>query len=182
VGLRYTLPNGLNFGVSAFKIDSKMAEEFPANSGTYVHLESETTGFEFELSGSLTEKWFISAGYTNLDAENVNGDRLRESPENMFSIWNKYLISDRLALNMGIIYQDESLMRQPKSDGTTYNQKLPDYTRLDVGATYALTDNTRLQVNIENLTDEVYFPNSHSTHQASVGAPVNATFGITSSF
>ena len=182
VGLRYTLPNGLNFGVSAFKIDSKMAEEFPANSGTYVHLESETTGFEFELSGSLTEKWFISAGYTNLDAENVNGDRLRESPENMFSIWNKYLISDRLALNMGIIYQDESLMRQPKSDGTTYNQKLPDYTRLDVGATYVLTDNTRLQVNIENITDELYFPNSHSTHQASVGAPVNATFGITSSF
>ena len=182
MGLRYTLPNGLNFGVSAFKIDSKMAEEFPANSGTYVHLESETTGFEFELSGSLTEKWFISAGYTNLDAENVNGDRLRESPENMFSIWNNYLISDRLALNMGIIYQDESLMRQPKSDGTTYNQKLPDYTRVDVGATYALTDNTRLQVNIENLTDEVYFPNSHSTHQASVGAPVNATFGITSSF
>jgi catecholate siderophore receptor len=130
----------------------------------------------------LTEKWFISAGYTNLDAENVNGDRLRESPENMFSIWNNYLISDRLALNMGIIYQDESLMRQPKSDGTNYNQKLPDYTRVDVGATYALTDNTRLQVNIENITDELYFPNSHSTHQASVGAPVNATFGITSSF
>ncbi len=182
VGLRYTLPNGLNFGVSAFKIDSKMAEEFPASSGTYVHLQSETTGFELELSGSLTEKWFISAGYTYLDAENVNGDRLRESPENMFSIWNNYLISDRLALNMGIIYQDESLMKQPKSDGTTYNQKLPDYTRLDVGATYALTNNTRLQVNIENLTDELYFPNSHSTHQASVGAPVNATFGITSSF
>ena len=182
LGLRYTLPNGLNFSVSAFKVDSKMAEEFPANSGTYVHLEAETRGLELEFSGSLTEKWFLSAGYTSLDAENVNGDRLRESPENMFSIWNNYIVSDRLALNMGIIYQDESLMRQPKSDGTTYNQKLPDYTRLDVGASYTLTDNTHLQVNIENLTDEIYFPNSHSTHQATVGAPVHATFSITSSF
>tara|TARA_Y100000589_G_scaffold108988_2_gene103592 strand:- start:3 stop:2198 length:2196 start_codon:yes stop_codon:yes gene_type:complete len=182
VGLRYTLPNGLNFGVSAFKVDSKMAEEFPANSGSYVHLEAETSGFELELSGSLTDRWFLSAGYTSLDAENVNGDRLRESPENMFSIWNNYLVSDRLALNLGIIYQGESLIRQPKSDGTTYREKLPDYTRVDVGASYGLTENTRVQVNVENLTDELYFPHSHSTHQASVGAPINATFSITSRF
>ena len=98
-------------------------------------------------------------------------------PNNIFgSIWNNYLLSDRLAVNLGVIYQGESQI------GSSTTPVLPDYTRVDVGATYALTDNTRLQVNIENLTDEVYFPNSHSTHQASVGAPVNATFGITSSF
>jgi len=39
-----------------------------------------------------------------------------------------------------------------------------------------------VQVNIENLTDELYFPNSHARHEASVGAPLNARFAITGRF
>jgi catecholate siderophore receptor len=39
-----------------------------------------------------------------------------------------------------------------------------------------------MQVNIENLTDTDYFPSSHSTHQATVGAPLNARFAITKDF
>ena len=34
----------------------------------------------------------------------------------------------------------------------------------------------------ENITDEVYFPHSHSTHQASVGEEVNARLSITRRF
>ena len=79
-------------------------------------------------------------------------------------------------VNLGIIYQDESLSK------TGNVATLPDYTRVDVGASYILSENTSVQMNIENLTDELYFPHSHSVHQASVGAPINATFGITSSF
>jgi catecholate siderophore receptor len=139
-------------------------------------VQSETSGFELQAIGSLTDKWFVSAGYTSLDASNTDGERLRESPENAFSIFNNFLVSDRLAVNLGVIYYDMSLV---KDGSTTY---LPDYTRIDAGASYLLTDNTTVQLNIENLTDELYFPTSHSTHQATVGAPINATFGITSSF
>ena len=87
-----------------------------------------------------------------------------------------YSVNDKLALNLGIIHQDESVIKNGSS------AVLPEYTRIDVGATYLLSENTRFQVNVENLTDELYFPHSHSTHQASVGAPIHATFGITSSF
>ena len=137
---------------------------------------SEISGFEVQLSGNLTSRWFISAGYTNLDAHASDGDRLKETPEDVFSIWNNFTVSDRLALNLGIINQGESYI---KEGGT---QKLPEYTRVDAGASYALSENTSIQLNIENLTDELYFPHAHGDHQASVGAPINAMLSITSKF
>ena len=124
----------------------------------------------------MSDKWFISAGFTELDAESSTGTRLREAPETMFSIWNNYVITDNLAVNLGIIHQGESQI------GSSSLPILPDYTRVDAGATLAITENTTLGLNIENLTDELYFPHSHSTHQASVGAPINAMLSITSSF
>ena len=174
-GVKYDLPNGLSFSAAFFNVEANKPQTND-NGATFYKEKSDVSGFELQILGALTDKWYLSAGYTSLDAESSTGDRLREAPEDMFSIWNNYLLSDRLAVNLGVIYQGESQI------GSSATPILPDYTRVDVGATYALTDNTRFQVNIENLTDELYFPNSHSTHQASIGAPVNATFGITGSF
>ena len=173
-GIRYDLPVGLSLSAAYFEVEK--------NAPTYVDAltttmsTSEISGFEVQLSGNLTSRWFISAGYTNLDAHASDGDRLRETPENVFSIWNNFTVSDRLALNLGIINQGESYI---KEGGT---QKLPDYTRVDAGASYALSENTSIQLNIENLTDELYFPHAHGDHQASVGAPINAMLSVTSKF
>ena len=110
-------------------------------------VKSESKGFEIEVFGSLTDKWFASAGYTDLDAKDHLGRRVREAPENMFSIWNNYpkKITDRLRVNLGIIYQDESLSK------TGNVATLPDYPCVDVGASYILSENTGVQMNIENL-------------------------------
>jgi DNA-binding transcriptional LysR family regulator len=59
---------------------------------------------------------------------------------------------------------------------------LPEYTRVDFGMDYKITDDLSVQLNIENLTDELYFPHSHSTHQASVGEPFNARISIRKTF
>ena len=173
-GFKYELPMGVSLSATYFEVEANKPSL--NGDGTSSMVQSETSGFELQAIGSLTDKWFVSAGYTSLDASNTDGERLRESPENAFSIFNNFLVSDRLAVNLGVIYYDMSLV---KDGSTTY---LPDYTRIDAGASYLLTDNTTVQLNIENLTDELYFPTSHSTHQATVGAPINATFGITSSF
>ena len=50
---------------------------------------------------------------------------------------------------------------------------LPSYTRFDASANYALSDDMSLGIHLENLTDELYFPHAHSTHQASVGSPLS---------
>ena len=174
-GVRYDLPIGLSFSAAYFEVEANKPE-YDTVTMTSSMVKSDISGFELQLIGSLTDQWFLSAGYTNLDAKANDGDPLREAPENMFSIWNNYTVSDRLALNLGVIYQDETVIK------TGSSAILPEYTRVDVGANYALTENTIVGLNIENLTDELYFPHSHSTHQASVGAPINAMLSITSRF
>ena len=173
-GLRYDLPVGLSLSAAYFEVEKNAPTYVDAMTTTMS--TSEISGFEVQLSGNLTSRWFISAGYTNLDAHASDGDRLKETPEDVFSIWNNFTVSDRLALNLGIINQGESYI---KEGGT---QKLPEYTRVDAGASYALSENTSIQLNIENLTDELYFPHAHGDHQASVGAPINAMLSITSKF
>lgn len=144
-------------------------------------IDSEITGFEAQIQGQLTDVWFVSAGYSNLDGEQVSrtgptGLRPRELPENMFSIWNNFKASDKLGLGIGLTYQDESFINNSNS------ASLPSYTRIDAAAYYDVSETLRVQLNIENLADQRYYPNSHSTHQATVGAPLNARLTVTGRF
>ena len=70
-------------------------------------------------------------------------------------------------------HQDDQNIKNDK-DG------LSGYTRWDAAGYYTLSDDLEIRVNIENWTDEIYFPYSHSTHQASVGKDINARLSITS--
>jgi len=140
-------------------------------------IKTAVNGFEAQLQGRVMDDWFVTAGYSYLDGEQADGDlRPRELPENTFSLWNNVQVSDAFGLGLGITYQDESFI----NNGNTAT--LPAYTRIDAAAFYDVSDKLRLQVNIENLTDELYFPNAHATHQATVGAPLNAKFTLSGRF
>jgi catecholate siderophore receptor len=192
-GINVNLTNNISLNASVFQLTAVKPDWINANET--IMRESEVNGFELQVYGSLIDNLYTTASYTSLDAETVlvntiggvvtpNTQPSQEAPENMFSIWNNYLVNDRFSINLGVIYQDSSIIDHDDGKPLYANPKafLPDYTRVDAGAAYALTDNTRLQVRVENLFDEVYFPNAHDTHQATVGAPVNAMFTITSSF
>ena len=174
-GIKWDLNSGLSFTASVFEVEASSPATNDGGETSFIE-DSETTGFELQVQGWLSEKWFITAGYASLDAQDKSGSRLRESPESMFSIWNNYVVNDRTGVSLGIVNQGDSLIK------TGSTAELPSYTRLDAGVYYNLTDNTRIQLNVENLTDELYFPHSHSTHQASVGASRNALLSISSSF
>jgi catecholate siderophore receptor len=62
------------------------------------------------------------------------------------------------------MHQGESAVKDNNPD-----LLLPAYTRVDAAVYYSIADDLKLQLNIENLSDEVYFPHSHSTHQVAVG-------------
>ncbi|WP_300530288.1 TonB-dependent siderophore receptor [Maricaulis sp.] len=172
-GLKWDLASNLSFTGSIFEIEQRSPQVADNDPATLDVIESEITGFELQLQGQLTEAWFISAGYSYLDGEQVNrtgntGLRPRELPENTLSLWNVYQVSDALGRGLGLTYQDETFINNSNT------AILPAYTRVDAAAFYDMSERFRLQLNIENLTDELYFPNAHSTHQASVGAPLNA--------
>ena len=178
VGVKWDFGDGLSLTASVFEIEQSSPQVADNDPSTLDVVDSTIDGFEAQLKGLVTDTWFISAGYSYLDGEQVNrsgatGLRPRELPENMFSLWNSIQVTDKLGLGFGLTYQDESFINNSNS------AVLPSYVRVDAAAYYDVSENLRVQVNIENLTDELYFPNSHSTHQATVGAPLNARLTIT---
>ena len=176
-GIKWDFNPGLSLTAAVFEIEQSSPQVADDNPETLDVIDSEISGFEAQLKGRLTERWFISAGYSYLDGEQVDrqGDadlRPRELPENTFSIWNNFEITDRIGVGLGLTYQDESFINNSNT------AVLPSYTRVDAAAYYEVSNRLSLQLNVENLTDELYFPNSHSTHQATVGAPLNARLTV----
>ena len=174
-GIKWDFSKGISLTTSIFEIQQDIIDDDDGEGGS-ITVESEITGFEAQLQGQLTDKWYIIAGYSYLDGELADGNRPRELPENMFSVWNTYQLTEQLGLGLGLIYQDESFIAEDNE------KRLPSYVRLDAAAYYFISENVRLQLNIENLTDELYFPNSHADHQATVGAPINARFSVSGRF
>ena len=180
-GLKWDLTGGVSLTAAVFEIEQRSPQVADNDPSTLEVIESETQGFEVQVQGEVSDRWFISAGYSYLDGEIVNrtgptGNRPRELPENMASLWNTYRLTDRFGIGLGVTYQDESFI----DNGNT--AILPAYTRVDAAAFYDVSDAVRVQLNIENATDELYFPNAHATHQATVGAPLNAKLTISGRF
>ena len=179
--MKWDFADRLSLTAAVFEIEQSSPQPNDNDPATLDVIDSTIQGFELQLQGEVTPGWTVSAGYSFLDGEQVSrtgptGLRPRELPENMFSIWNNIEVTPRFGIGLGLTHQDESFI----NNGNT--AVLPAYTRVDAAAFYEISDNLRVQVNIENLTDTLYFPNSHSTHEASVGAPINARFAITGRF
>ena len=176
LGLKWNFASGLSATAAIFDLEQSSPQVSDNQDGTLDVIETSVSGVELQLRGQLTDWWHISAGYTYLDGEQANGLRPRELPENSFSLWNNLKVTERLGFGAGLTYQDDSLA----DNGNTVT--LPSYVRFDLGAYYDVSDALRLQVNVENLFDEEYFPNAHTANNITVGAPLNARFTISGQF
>ena len=174
-GIKWDVANDQSVTLAIFKIDQDIVTDDGAG-GSLIN-EAEIEGFEAQYLSRITDQWTLSAGYTYLTGETTSGARPAELPKSSFSIWNNYQLTEKLGLGLGAIYQGESTPKGGASKGT-----VPSFSRVDAAAYYQLSDNLRLQLNIENLLDEEYYPHSYSSHQFTVGAPLNATISIKGTF
>ena len=143
---------------------------------------SEVTGFEAQLSGAIMERWLLIAGYSYLDGEitapgdSNDGNRNQETPEHMFSLWSHYQVTEKFGVGLGLTYQDKYYIAADN------NAIVPDYIRVDAGLYYNVNDSVSVQVNIENLFDADYYPDSHNNNNITTGEPLNARFSMRASF
>lgn len=189
-GLKWDFVKGLSFTAAYFQNDQTGAARDDVNSEEFEIRGLEVKGFELQLEGHVTDALYLKAGYANLSGETDQGRELpRELPENTFSVWANYQVTEKFGLGLGATHQDGAFISDfdlavagNAPDDRATHPTLPSFTRFDAAAYYDVSDDLRLQVNIENLTDTLYFPTSHSTHQASVGAPLNARFTVSGRF
>ena len=177
IGVKWDIRPGLSFTASYFDSEQTIATRDSDTGENSEIVGLQVDGIELELKGQVTEKLSLAIGYSDLDGETAKGGEPREIPEYTASLWATYEVNDRFGIGFGITAQGESNIKNDKP-----GLILPDYTRVDFAAYYDLADDLSIQLNVENVTDELYFPHSHSTHQASVGEPLNARISLRKTF
>lgn len=177
LGLKWDIRPDLAFTAAVFELERESYTSVdPDDPDQLIVVEgSNTSGVEFQLTGQLTERLSLTTGYSHLDGEIVrvdnsgnSGNVTRQTPDNMFSIWGRYQINDRLGLGIGATYQDEFYVQEDNS------AEVPGFTRIDAAVFYRVSDRMRLQLNVENIADETYFPDAHNNSNITTGEPVNA--------
>lgn len=181
----------LSLTAAVFRTEKKNARIL-VNSNTYENAgESRVDGLELSASGKLTEQWQVFAGYSYLKSELVDpgkngnrqgvvtagsnkGNEMPNTPKHSFSLWTTYDITSKLTVGGGAFYVDD-VYGDPAN--TVY---VPSYTRYDAMASYKLTKNVDLQLNVQNLTDKTYYDKAYGAHFANQAAGRTAL--LTTSF
>lgn len=185
VGVKWDIRSNLSLTFSAFELERESYTSVdPQDASQVILIEgSETTGWELQLSGNLTDDWIITAGYADLDGEvkradgsGNDGNKTRQTPDSMYSVWTSYQFNEEWKFGIGANYQDSFFVREDNS------VEVPDYFRVDAAVYFQPSDALSLQMNIENLFDEEYYPDAHSNDNISTGAPLNARFSVNYSF
>ena len=176
IGVNWDITPDLSLRASYFDSEQTIATRDESGEGSEI-VGLQVDGIELEIKGQVSEQLYVSFGYSDMDGETSSGGEPREIPENTMSLWTTYQVNDKFGYGLGVTRQGESNISNNKP-----GLVLPDYTRVDFAAFYDVSDDLTIRLNVENITDEVYFPHSHSTHQASVGEEVNARLSITRRF
>ena len=172
VGTKWDLlDKQLSVTAAVFKIQKNNARVSIDANTQAVAGKQEVEGFELGIAGNLTKKWTVFGGYSHMNSKLVdngsysgaaanNGNQFPNTPEDSFSLWNTYEIMPKLTLGAGVYYVSRVF-------GNTANTLyVPSYVRYDAMATYAVNKNVTLQLNVQNLTDKIYYDQAFTTHYA----------------
>ncbi|MEM1111058.1 MAG: TonB-dependent siderophore receptor [Pseudomonadota bacterium] len=117
-------------------------------------------GFEAEISGTVSEKIQLLAGYAYTDTE-VTRSFTSElegvasspaTPEHSVKFWGKYDFNPQWSAGLGFEYSSGAFTAvgsDPLEQG--------DWTTFSLMAAYQLNDSTRFVANAKNITDEEYY-------------------------
>ncbi|MFC7292644.1 TonB-dependent receptor [Hirschia litorea] len=160
---------------SIFKTEKDNAKETDPISGdiTASGLKQSVEGIEIGLSGQATDALNISANYTYLNStideyvnrsglidSSVTGNKTQYVPENAANVFVTYNLLNGplkgLQIGGSVNYQSEVFLN------TSNTQKLDGRTTMDSFIAYDF-GNYRAALNINNLTDEDYFSQIHSS-------------------
>lgn len=179
IGVKWDLTSGLSLTTALFRLDRDDQAILLDNQGNSTLSGSRTEGVEFQLVGKLTESWQINAGYSYLNGQQRNATtiggqdlRLFQVPEHMVSLWTKYDFTEQFAGGIGVTHQASQFATNDNS------VRIPAFTRVDAALYYDLSEKVQVQLNVENLFDETYFPSVHNNDNISTGEPLNARLTV----
>lgn len=127
-------------------------------------------GVEFGAQGKLTERWSIYGGLVMMETEVTDssnpryiGRRLANIPNTQFNLLSKYQLTDKLTIGGQAVYSSEVFcgLFAAGQVGTAAQpdafNRLPEHWRFDLLSEYKFDDNFSAQLNVINITNELYY-------------------------
>jgi len=174
IGAKWDVLSTLSVATAVYRLDrTNTTAPDPNDPGRTVQTGSQRTdGVELTVAGAVTPDWEVIGGYGHQEATVTSrtaaadvGAVVPLVPRNTVSLWNRYRVLPRVALGLGVIYQDA--MFAAVDDAVT----LPGFTRFDAAAYVTVNPRVTLQANVENLFDETYFATAHNNSNITPGSP-----------
>lgn len=182
-GVKWDISDSLSVATALYQLDrTNVAVTDPANPTLSILVDGQqVNGVEFEVNGQLSAHWDFVAGYAFQDSEILapaaqKGKQLSQVPEHSFSLWNRYQISDQWGAGLGLISQSAAFVAVDNL------VTLPGFTRVDAAVFYTPLPQLRLQLNLENLTDNTYYASAHSNNNITPASPRAARVGVSYKF
>ena len=129
----------------------------PTSSGAF-----RVRGVEFGAQGKVTERWSVYGGLVVMETEVTKsstptfvGRELANIPKIQFNLLSKYQLTDSLSVGGQAIYASEV------SGGlfavANEGNQIPAHWRFDLLSEYKFSDNFSAQLNVINITNELYY-------------------------
>ena len=199
LGAKWNINARLSLTASVFRNERtnfRVASGDPTAPEQQLDGQARVDGVAVGASGRTTKRWTVFANYTYLDSEilqNISniaigggaldfqaGDPLPNTPKHSFGLWTTYALPFHVTLGYGAIYQGRyTFNRVSITSGLLYT---PSYWLQRAMASYQINENVILQLNIDNLTDEVYYErirNNATSGWATPGAGRSAVLSLT---
>lgn len=185
VGLKWEVVRYLSLTTAVYRLNRTNTRSTDPNDPTRIVQtgSQRTNGFEIGVNGSITRAWKIAGGYAYQDAFVTSattaartGAQVAQAPHRTFSLWNNYQILPRLSAGVGILNRSDMFAA---IDNTV---TLPGYTRADAAVFFSVTERVRLQANVENLLNKMYYVNADGNNNISPGFPRAVRVGVIARF
>jgi catecholate siderophore receptor len=160
--------------------------------------KARVNGATLGASGRITEAWQIFANYTFLDTRVIRnqdrdstafdplaGNPLTQTPKHAVSLWTTYELPWGFTLGYGLTYQSKIYIANSSSAPGTTQVPLPTSPHWWVHRamlTYEVSEDLRLQLNVNNLFDKEYYTRVRNNGWATPGDGRSATLTVSYTF
>ncbi|WP_291167488.1 TonB-dependent siderophore receptor [Hyphomicrobium sp.] len=187
VGLKWDITPALAFAMAVYEVD-RTNVRFAQGANTFIQTgKSEVDGVEVTLTGYVTDRWQVAAGYGHQTGELTSatsatlpaGTPLPLLPSDTISLWNRYQLTRDWAAGLGVVHHTNFYASlQP----ATNLVKLPAFTTVDAALYYQINDHVRAQLNVANIFNENYIVSADNNDNLLPGATRTFLVSLTSSF
>jgi outer membrane receptor for ferric coprogen and ferric-rhodotorulic acid len=171
----------LNASVAVFRSRQDNLAAWSRTEGVneiYVGVDTRSQGIELELSGALTPRVQVQAGYTQLSLKDADGvDARTYTPRRQLSLAGTWRALDALKLGATLRWRDTA--HRDEAGGVVIRQHA--YALLDLMARYDFNDHWSARLNLNNVTDEKYVNSLYWT-QGYYGEPRSANLSLNWSY